>query len=54
MEKSKNSKERTNVCFSWNKDLVDMLKAKSKESHIPQSVLVSLALSEYLNKKEKE
>lgn len=42
------------VSYSLTQEIVDELKKKSTESHIPQSVLVSLALAEYLSKKEKE
>ena len=46
----KENKERTNVCFSWPTDLVEQLKTKSRETHVPQSVLASLALAEYLKR----
>jgi len=42
------------VTFTIDENIVDRLRALSKETHIPQAKLASMAIDEFITKKEKE
>lgn len=42
------------VTFTIDGDIIDRLRALSKETHIPQTKLANMAIDEFLDKKEKE